>query len=137
MSRESVGPENIGGLALFLFVTPAVVEPGVTALAAVMFPEVADASPVGRLGTVVVGIAAAVLAVAGAVLALRRTSGLPASVVAVLLSVASGLLALTAFFFLFSGGALLILAVLLVHAVFSIVMIVRAVTRSRPAGVER
>lgn len=134
MSRELVGP---GGLGLFLFAAPAVVEPAVTALAAVMFPEVAEASPVGRAGTVILGVAAAVLSVASVVLALRRARGPVVTIVAVLLSVAGGLLALTAFFFLLQGGALLVLAVLLLHAAFSVAMIVRAVTRSRPVGADR
>lgn len=137
MPKESAGPEHVGGLALFLFAAPAVVEPGLLALAAGTFPEVADASPLGRLGTIGLAVAAAVLSAAGAGLALRDSNSRRASAIAILLGVAGGLLALIACVFLFEGGALLILAILLLHAVFSIAMIIRAVTRSRPVGGRR
>ncbi|SDT80895.1 hypothetical protein [Actinoplanes derwentensis] len=135
MPRESVKPGRAGGLGLFLLAVPAVVEPAVTALAVAMFPEIADASLLGGAGTIAVGVAAAVLAAVGAALALRGTRGLAASIIAVLLSVAGGLVALVAFSLLFAGGALIIFAILLLHAAFSIAMIVRAVTRSGPEGV--
>jgi hypothetical protein len=132
--RESVESQRTGGLGLFLFAAPAVVESSVAALAAAMFAEIAGSSPLDRIGTIAVGVAAAVLSAFGAVLAFRRAVGALATVVALGLGVVGGLLALIAFAFLFAGGASLIFGVLLVHAVFSIAMIVRAATHSRAEG---
>ncbi len=87
MPRGSVKPQRTGGLGLFLLAVPAVVESGVTALAAAVFPEIADASPLGRVGTIAVGVAAAVLSSFGAVFAFRRTAGFLATVVALLLGI--------------------------------------------------
>jgi hypothetical protein len=42
-----------------------------------------------------------------------------------------------AFSFLFAGSVVLVFAMLLIHATFSIAMIARAVARSTPAGADR
>lgn len=137
MPRGVVKSGHGGGLALFLFTVPAVLEPGVTALATLGFPEVAEASPFGCAGTVAVCLAAAGLAVAGAVLALRGVGGALRSTLAVLLGAAAGLVAVMAFYFLFAGSVVLVFAMLLIHATFSLAMIARAVARSTPTSTSR
>lgn len=132
MPRGAVKSGHEGGLTLFMFTVPAVLEPGVAALATLGFPEVAEASPFGREGAVLVCLVSAGLAVAGAVLVLRGAGGALKSSLAVLLAAAAGLVALMAFYFLFAGSVVLAFAILLIHATFSLAMIARTVARSTP-----
>jgi hypothetical protein len=135
--RDSVKSGRGSGLALFVFAVPAVMESGVVAFVALGLPEAAEASPFGRGGTFAVCVVAAVLSVVGAVLAWRGVGRSLGSVLALLLGVAAGLVALIAFVFLFSGSVVLVLAVLLIHAAFSIAMIARAVARATSMSARR
>ncbi|BCY08798.1 hypothetical protein [Actinoplanes sp. L3-i22] len=122
------------GFALVLFGLPAVVEPALVAVAATAFPEIADASPYGRTGTLVIGLLAATVSAVGVILAWRGISGTPRAATAVLLGVAAGLVGLLAFTLLLGGGMLLIFAILLIHGTFSICVIAREVLRSAPTA---
>ncbi|KUL27784.1 hypothetical protein ADL15_33635 [Actinoplanes awajinensis subsp. mycoplanecinus] len=123
----------MNGLALLLFGLPGVIEPAVVAFAATGFPEVADASPFGREGTVIVGVVAAVAAAVGAIVAWRGVSGPFRAATAILLGIVAALVALMAFAFLVSGTVVFVLGVLMIHTAIAVCVIGREVLRPVPA----
>lgn len=139
MAKRSAEARRMDGLALLLWGVPAVIEPLALAFAAAGLPEVADASPFGRVGTVVVAVLTAVLSAVGAILAWRGGSGVFRGVTAVLLAVAAVLVGLMTFYFLFSGAMFVAFGILLLHATISICVLTRAVLQAAPSaeGVER
>ncbi|WP_264653241.1 hypothetical protein [Actinoplanes cyaneus] len=126
----------MGGFALLLWAVPAVIEPLTLAFAASGLPEVADASPYGRAGTVAVAVLAAVLSAFGATLAWRGASAALRGVTAVLLAVVAVLIGLMTFYFFFSGPMFVAFGILLLHATISICVLTRAVLRAA-SSVER
>ncbi|GIE84615.1 hypothetical protein Are01nite_10950 [Actinoplanes regularis] len=121
------------GLALLLWAAPAVIEPLALAFAAWGLPEVADASPFGRAGTVVVAVSAAVLSALAAILAWRGISGALRGVTAVLLTVVTVLVGLMTVHFFFSGAMFVAFGILLLHATISICVLTQAVLQAAPS----
>jgi hypothetical protein len=80
----------------------------------------------------VAATAIAVIALVGTVVAWRGATGMAGGITATVVFGAVGITATMALYFLISGGAPVILAVLLAHTAFSVAMIGRAVLRSAP-----
>jgi hypothetical protein len=132
--KSSAKVSRTSGFTLVLLCTATLIELAVVALLALASDDVADASPFGRSGTVVVGVAGGVIAVVGAVVGWRGAVGAVRVVAAALLFVAVGIIAVMVMFFVIAGGVTIGLAVLLAHATFSVAMIGRAVLQSAPVG---
>ena len=135
MAKSSTGAVRASGLALTLQCATALIELMVVAIAAAGFDEVADASPLGRQGTIVAAVALCVVTLIGAGAAWRGVSGALRTTVAILVFVGVGIIALMAFFFLIAGGVPIVFAVLLTHAALSVALIGRTVLGA-PSGVK-
>ena len=130
MAKSAAGSGWNSGTALLLWLVSAGVELVIVLFAGAGFDEVADASPYGRAGTVVVIVAILAVALAGTVLAWRGAAGAWRVLVGCVLFVAAGLLLAMAIGFLTAGLPAAVLAVLLLLAAVQIVLIGAAVLRS-------
>jgi hypothetical protein len=137
VAKSATGVERASGFTLVLLFATAVIELFVVAMASAGFDEVAEASPFGRSGTIVVAAVAAGIACLGAILAWRGVSGALRGITAILVFVAVGVTAVMVLFLVIAGGTPIILGVLLAHAAFSLGMIGRAVLRSAPTRTGR
>ncbi|MBG0569111.1 hypothetical protein [Actinoplanes aureus] len=137
MARRTGREARASGFVLSLWCAIVVIELIVTAFAATGFDEVADASPFGRAGTIVVSLAIAAVACVGAVCAWRGAPGPLRVLVAVLLFLGTGLLVLIALFFVIAADVTVILGFLLVPAAVFVGLIGAAVSRSMPSRVGR
>jgi len=134
MVRSSAGVSRTSGFALALFCTTAVVEMLAVAVAGAWFDDVADASPFGRAGTIVVAAIASGIACVGTILAWRGSSGALRGITATLVFVVVGIVLLMVLYFLIAGGTPIILALWLAHAAFSLGMIGRVALQPAPTG---
>ena len=135
MARTSTGATRTDSSTLFLLSASVLIELVGVLIAVAGFDEVADASPVGRAGTVLGLAVILILALAGAFVAWRGPAGRIAVVLGITLFAAAGLLTTMVVAFVLGGLTTFILAILLGHATFAVVMIGRALLR--PAATER
>ena len=134
MVKSSAKVSRTSGFALAMFFITTVIELFAVAIASAGFDEVADASPFGRSGTIVVAAIAAGVAVIGSIVAWRGSTGALRGITATIVFIAVGVVALMVLYFVIAGGTPIILAFLLAHAAFSLGMIGRAVLQPVPAG---
>ena len=130
MAKSAAGSGWSSGTALLLWLVSAGIELAIVLSAGAGFDEVADASPYGRPGTVVVIAAVLAVALVGTVLAWRAAAGAWRVPVACGLFVAAGLLLALAIGFLAGGLPAAVLAILPLLAAVQIVLIGAAVLRS-------
>ncbi|WP_189082062.1 hypothetical protein [Mangrovihabitans endophyticus] len=107
------------------------------AVASAGFDQVADASPVGRPGTVLACAVLAVVALAGTVLAWRGTVGSTRTIAAAVLFLAAAVAAALTVFLLIAAGSALGAASLTALATVSLAMIGRALLQAAPHGPQR
>ena len=130
-SSVNAGGSHRTGLLLWLF--PPLFELPVVLVMCSGFDEVAREAVLGTPGTQLALAAVLVVVAVGAVVAWRGAVGSARVVTAALLFVAAGVTGALLIGFL-TGGAYVIIAVLLAHSAVSLAMIGRAVLRATPTA---
>lgn len=134
MIGRTVRRARAGGLTLLLMCSAASILLLTGAFGAAASEEVADATPFGRTGTVVVTIGAAVVVCAAAAVAWRTAWSRTRAAVAGLSIIAAVLVATMAFFFLFADPAQVSLGLLLTCAAVLIALGGREAAQASATG---